>query len=195
MKKFDLVSLKIFAAGILLLASLAVVFGFYGWDRIQNSGSYVLLIYNLYGAMIACWMLLTIFLSIRLIVSAPFRNAVLAKIMFFQERDEREVMLTAKAGKVSFLISLAILFLLLWLSCFQISVYRVAPEKAVNGKTGIVHLGVKCDLFAKQMACLETKQKDIFSYNTLPISSTALILLLITCHIVSYNVCMRRLTK
>jgi hypothetical protein len=42
----------------------------------------------------------------------------------------------------AFLTSLAFLILLFCLSCFQVSIYRLPPEKAVDGKTGIVSLGL-----------------------------------------------------
>ena len=131
-------------------------------------------------------------------ISGSFRNKVLAKLTCIREGDEREVMLTGKAIKTTFLTSLAILIFLFCLSCFQVSIYRVPPEKAVGGKTGMVTLGLDFSLLegSKAVDADKTLQKtDIFSYTGLPLSSTAVILLLIIWKIISYNFSMQRLIK
>jgi len=143
-------------------------------------------------------MTLSIYLSIRLLVSSSFREKVLAKLTFIRERDEREVLLTGKATKATFLASIAVLIFLFFLSCFQVSIYRVPPEKAVAGKTGFVSLGVGFNLLEnpKQTATVDIVQKrDIFSYTGLPVSKTAVILLLILWQITAYNYAMRRMMK
>jgi hypothetical protein len=81
---------------------------------------------------------------------------------------------------------------------FQVSLYRVPPEKAVDGKTRMLTLGLGLHLFndGKSVRPEETIQKqDIFSYEGLPVSGTAVILLLIAWQIISYNYSMRRLMK
>jgi hypothetical protein len=143
-------------------------------------------------------MMVSLYLSVRLMVSGPFRDQVIAKLTFIRERDEREALLTGKATRTTFLTSIAILILLFCLSCFQLSIYRVPPERAVDGKTGIVSLGVGFSLLErpKQVRPEDTIQKkDIFSYTGLPVSSTTVILMLIVWQIVSYNYWMRRLIK
>ena len=144
------------------------------------------------------WMTLSIYLSVRLMVSGPFRDQVITKITFIRERDEREAILTGKATKTAFLTSLAFLILLFCLSCFQVSIYRVPLEKAVDGKTGIVSLGLGFNLLehGKQDRPEDTIQrKHIFSYRGLPVSSATIILMLIIWQIISYNYSMRRLMK
>ncbi|MHB8067831.1 MAG: hypothetical protein ACYDIC_08020 [Desulfobaccales bacterium] len=156
------------------------------------------LLYNFSGLIFAIWMLLSIYLSIRLMGSGSFRNLVLAKLTFIRERDEREVMLTGRATKKTFLTSLAVLIFLFFLSCFQVSIYRVPPENAVDGKTGMVTLGFGFNLLESSQKALphETLQKtDIFSYAGLPVSSTAVILLLILWQIMSYNYSMQQLIR
>jgi hypothetical protein len=133
-----------------------------------------------------------------LMVSGPFRDQVLAKLTFIRERDEREAILTGKATRTTFLTSLAILIFLFCLSCFQVSIYRVPPERAIDGKTGMVSLGLGFSLLEhpkQEMAKDILERKDIFSYTGLPVSSTAVILLLILWQVISYNYCMRRLIK
>jgi len=115
-----------------------------------------------------------------------------------RERDERESILTGKATKATFLTTLAILIFLFCLSCFQISIYRVPPDRAVDGKTGFVTLGLGFSLLEheKQARPVDNIPKEnILTYRGLPISSESIILILILWQIISYNYSMRRLIK
>jgi hypothetical protein len=106
--------------------------------------------------------------------------------------------LTGKATKATFLTSLAILIFLFCLSCFQVSIYRVPPANAVDGKTGFVTLGLAFSLLEHEkqdIAKDAIPRKDIFSYRGLPVSSQTIILMLILWQIISYNYSMRRLIK
>jgi len=198
MKKLDSILLKIFLYGIPVATACAIFSYSYGPDFLKHATGYVKPLYNLAGLVLAFWMLLALYLSVRLLISGSFRDKVLAKLTFIRERDEREVVLTGKATKTTFLTSLAILIFLFFLSCFQVSIYRVSPEKAVDGKTGAISLGLGFSLLesSKQANPNDTMQKkDTFSYTGLPISTTAVILVLIIWQIISYNYSMRRLTR
>jgi hypothetical protein len=198
MKRWDSILLKAFLYGLPLVIILSIFSYFYGLEILNRVPDKIKLLYNFAGLVLALWMLLSIYLSVRLMVSSSFRNKVLAKITFIRESDEREVMLTGKAIKTTFLTSLAILIFLFCFSCFQVSIYRVPPAKAVDGKTGRISLGVGFTLLesSKQAHADKTLQKtDIFTYTGLPLSSTAVILLLIIWQIISYNYAMQRLIK
>ena len=198
MKRSDSMLLKVFLCGLPVVAVLAVFSYFYSEGIVKHDADYVRFLNSFAGLVFAVWMMLSIYLSLRLIVSGPFRDQVIAKITFMRERDEREAILTGKATKAAFLTSLAFLILLFCLSCFQVSIYRVPLEKAVDGKTGIVSLGLGFNFLehGKQDRPEDTIQrKDIFSYRGLPVSSATIILVLIVWQIISYNYSMRRLMK
>ncbi len=198
MKRLDSILLKVFLYGLPAVVALAVFSYSYGLGIINHAAGHVKLLYNFAGFIFAFWMMLSIYLSVRLMVSGWFRDKALAKLTFMRERDEREVVLTGKATKTTFLTSLAILIFLFCLSCFQVSIYRVPPEKALNGKTGFVSLGLGFDLLERsgQAKPDDAIQKnDILSYTGLPVSSTTVIWVLILWQIISYNYSMRRLTK
>jgi hypothetical protein len=198
MKRFDSMLLKVFLYGLPGVLVLAVFSYFYSSGVVNHAYVYFRLLNSFAGFVFAVWMMVSLYLSARLMVSGPFRDQVIAKLTFIRERDEREALLTGKATRTTFLTSIAILILLFCLSCFQVSIYRVPPERAVDGKTGIVSLGVGFSLLerSKQVRPEDTIQKkDIFSYRGLPVSSTTVILMLIVWQIVSYNYSMRRLIK
>jgi hypothetical protein len=198
MKRFDSMLLKVFLYGLPGVLVLAVFSYSYSSGVVSHAYIYFRLLNSFAGLVFAIWMMVSLYLSVRLMVSGPFRDQVIAKLTFIRERDEREALLTGKATRTTFLTSIAILILLFCLSCFQVSIYRVPPERAVDGKTGIVSLGVGFSLLerSKQVRPEDTIQKkDIFSYTGLPVSSTTVILMLIVWQIVSYNYWMRRLIK
>jgi hypothetical protein len=198
MKRFDSMLLKVFLYGLPGVLVLAVFSYFYSSGVVNHAYVYFRLLNSFAGFVFAVWMMVSLYLSVRLMVSGPFRDQVIAKLTFIRERDEREALLTGKATRTTFLTSIAILILLFCLSCFQVSIYRVPPERAVDGKTGIVSLGVGFSLLerSKQVRPEDTIQKkDTFSYRGLPVSSTTVILMLIVWQIVSYNYSMRRLIK
>lgn len=182
-----------------MVIALAIFSYSYHLGVVNRAAGHVKLLYNFSGLVFAFWMTLSLYLSVRLIASELFRDKVLAKFTFIRERDEREAIMTGKATKATFLTSLAILIFLFFLSCFQISFYRVAPEKAIDGKTGILSLDFSFNLFesSRQAEPDEALQKknNIFSYTGLPVSSTTVIMVLIIWQIAYYNYSIRRLMK
>jgi hypothetical protein len=198
MKKFDSTLLKVFLFGLPAVAVLATFSYFYSSGVVKHFNVYISLLNSLSGLLIAIWMTLSLYLSLRLIVAESFRDHVLARITFIRERDEREVTLAGKATRTTFLTTLAILIFLFCLSCFHVSIYKVPPEKAVNGKTGMVSLNLGFNLLEHPRQDKPENRiegKDIFSYKGLPISSTTVILMLIVWQIIFYNYSIRRLTK
>lgn len=198
MKRLDSILLKFFLYGLPVVIVFAAFSYFYSLGVVNHANVYLNLLNSFAGLVFAFWMTLSLYLSVRLMVSGPFRDQVLAKLTFIRERDEREAILTGKATRTTFLTSLAILIFLFCLSCFHVSIYRLTPERAVDGKTGIVSLGLGFNFLehSNQDKPIETiEKKDLFSYTGLPVSSTTVILMLIVWQIISYNYSMRRLTK
>lgn len=198
MKRFDTVVLKVFLYG-LPVGVLLAVFGYcYSQGLLDRNNSFVGLVNALSGLFIAAWMVISLYLCFRLMVSEALRDQVISRITFMRERDEREAILTGRATRTTFLITLAMLIFLFFLSCIQVSVYRVPPAQAVDGKTGMINLGIGFYLLEQdgKIRSSDVLQRDnLFVYKGLPISSEALLLLLIALQIGSYNDSMRRLMK
>ena len=198
MKRWDSLLLKAFLYGLPVVMVSAIFCYFYKSGSFGQAAANLKLLNSLAGLTLGLWMLLSIYLSCRLLVSASLRNKVLARLTFIREADEREAMLTGKATRTTFLTSLAILIFLFCFSCFQVSLYRVPPEKAVDGKTRMLTLGLGFKLLESPQPAAADKalqKTDIFSYTGLPLSSTAVILLLIIWQIISYNYSMQRLIR
>jgi hypothetical protein len=198
MKRFDAVLLKVFLYGLPFGVVFAAFGCFYSQGLVDRGSALVGLVNNVSGLFIAAWMAISLYLCFRLTVSETMREQVISRITFMRERDERESVLTGKAIRTTFLITLAVLIFLFFLSCIQVSVYRVPPEQAVDGKTGMITLGVGFRLFEadkSDRAAGALQREDIFTYRGLPVSSEAVILMLILLQIVSYNYSMRRFLR
>lgn len=198
MKIFDSILLRVFLYGLPIIVILAIFSYSCDFRTIDSASTYIRLLYNFAGIMFASWMLLSIYLGVRLIFSGTFREKVLTKLAFIKESDEREVTLTGKAAKTTMLTTIAILIFLFCLSCFQISVYRLPPEQAIDGKSKVISLDLKFELLERlpEDASKEYIQKQtILAYTGLPISSSSIILGLIIWQIIAYNYSMRRLMK
>jgi hypothetical protein len=196
MKRCDAILLKVFLFGLPLVAA-AAAFTYCHSIGVFSSGQRVLeFVSGLAGLVFALWMALALYLSVRLMISEHFRDRVLSKLTFVRERDEREAMLTGQATRNTFMTTLAILIFLFCISCFQISIYRVDPEMAVNGKTGNITLGLGFSLLSStRNRPPDDAIENIFIYSGLPLSGSALILFMILWQVGYYNYSMRRLSR
>jgi hypothetical protein len=198
MIRFYVMLLKVFLYGLPGVAAFGIFAYSYSVGFIDRGATGTGLLNALSGFVLALWMVLSLYLSVRLILSGPFRDQVMARITFIRERDERETLLTGKATRTTFLMTIALLIFLFCLSCFQVSVYRVPPDKAVDGKTGMITLGLGFSLLeqgSQDRSATAVERQDIFTYRGLPLSSASIILLLILWQVVAYNCAMRRLMK
>jgi len=156
------------------------------------------ILYDLGGLVLGLWMIVSVALSVRLVVSGVFRERVLVKLTMIKERDERETFLSGRAAKETLLISIAILMFLFCLSCFEVSLYRLPSDQAVDAKARVISLGVKFELVDHAISKNSNEslqQEDIIVYSGLPFSNSSVIMGLIIWQIIAYNYSIRRLMK
>lgn len=199
MKVFDRLVLKVFLYGLPVVIAMAIGCSFYDVRTITGEPRIAQIFYNSFGLVLGCWMIFSLYLSTRLVLSAAFREATLSKLAFMRERDEREVLMSGAATKTAFLTTLALLICLLCLSALSIAIYRVTPDQAVGGKTGMLSLNLRMNLTdegTNASLTLPTDQSKIskiyFSFDGIPLSKEAVILILILWMLLSYNLAMRR---
>lgn len=198
MKKWDMVLLKGFLYGLPVVVGYAVFAYCVDWRTVGRSNEYLKSLYDFGGLVLGLWMMISIALSVQMVVSKEFRDSVLVKLTLIKERDERETFLTGRAAKEVFLTSIAILIFLFCLSCFEVSLYRLPPDQAVDGKARVISLGVKFELF--DQATLKNgdgslQKESIIAYSGLPFSHSSVILGLLFWQIIAYNYSMKQLMK
>ena len=200
MRTFDRICLKVFLYGVPLVVLFAAFCVLYekGNLGVPGGGGVLAAVHNAGGLVLALWVPTPFVLSFRLLVSGPLRDALLTRIAGMKERDEREVQLTGRATRTTFLLTLSLLLFLLCLSCFQVSVYGISGQDAVDGKDKCITLGLRVELLndsaaAAAAAAAQTPgRRDIFTYAALPVSVTGVILLLLVWNIGWYGFLMRR---
>jgi hypothetical protein len=198
MKKADSLVLKVFLYGLPLAIILAVFASFINPNTVSQQPWPISTLYNFAGLIFGLWMLFSLYLSMRLIFSESFRETILSKLTLIKERDEREALFTGKATKNVLLSSLAILICALCLSVFTVSIHKLPPEKAIQGKTGTISLGIGFSLWDDSKTKFTNSEEHSpnlmnFDYQGIPISKSGLILLMILWQIGAYNLSMRRL--
>lgn len=198
MKKVDAILGKVFLWGIPVVGLVVYFANHYYHGEFTPAVAKFKWLNDLSGLLLVLWMLQALYLTVRLMIVPAVREHFLSRLAFMKERDEREIILSGQAVKTSFLTSLAILVFLFCLASLQISIYRLPPEKAVDGMTGVVSLGFRFSLLEKCPPMSDGERPgnhNMFSYQGLPISNTTLIVGLIVWHIISYNLALRRLMR
>lgn len=193
MKKFDRYLLKAFLyiLPIVVVSGMAAtVFELENAARISDAARWF---YDFFGFMIGLMMLTSLYIAIRLLFSSKFRETALMKLTFVPERDEREVQLSAGAAKRALLSTLALLLLLLCLSCFQLEVTALQPENMSGGATRQISLGISFQLIDEGK--IKESGGSFISYTGLPLSNTALVVGLLVWQVVVYNCIMRQSLK
>jgi len=144
------------------------------------------------------WIIVSLYLMIKNIVSKSFRDVFLKKLARVKERDEREEQISGEAAKFTFFSSLAVLFFFLFLSIFTMGIGKKLEGVKPGEKPGFISFGVNINpLEMKKKQPLEEKQKNSFmvSYQELPLSKMGLILFLIMWQVGSYHLIVRRESK
>lgn len=175
-----------------LLFSSPVVIGTLIWLwRSYNAGESGSILSEIFGWHFMIWFVLLIYFLISLIASTSFREIVLSKITRSEERDERETFISGRASKATFLFTLAVMIVLLFLSCVNFHMYKPSPEERLNGKKGTVSVGWKFDFLTPQ----KIKQEDkgtLINFKGVPLSQESIILLLILIHVGGYQLFVRK---
>jgi len=197
MNKLDGILLRIFIYEVPILLIWFISIFVLGLAADVQNNFYAEIWYDFGGCFIlSSWMIITIYLSIRLIISDVLRDKILSKLILLRESDEREVKLTGEAAKTTMLTTMSVLILLFCLSCFQFSVSNLPTEQIIDGKTKEISLGLSFNASEQQAAnSVQDQVNNIISYSGLPISNTMLIIGIIGWQVVSYNYAMKHKLK
>lgn len=197
MNKLDGILLRVFIYEVPILLIWFISIFVLGLAADVQNNFYAEIWYDFGGCFIlSSWMIITIYLSIRLIISDVLRDKILSKLILLRESDEREVKLTGEAAKTTMLTTMSVLILLFCLSCFQFSVSNLPTEQIIDGKTKEISLGLSFNASEQQAAnSVQDQVNNIISYSGLPISNTMLIIGIIGWQVVSYNYAMKHKLK
>lgn len=138
------------------------------------------------------WFGALIVFLISLALAPSVREATLKRLANIKDRDEREHYITGEASRSAYIASLSMMILLLFLSIFTLKIYRVPESEAINGKRSNVSIGLQFDLIDKPKTEIGPTGEVIFESKDIPLSKTAIILLLIAWQLIAFNLKARK---
>lgn len=125
------------------------------------------------------WFAVLVLFLVLLVAVPQAREKTLKRLANLKERDEREQFITGKASRAAYISTLSLMILLLFLSAFSLNIYRVPESEAINGKTGTISMGLSFSLLDKPQVEINSENKTIFETKDIPLSKTAIILILV----------------
>lgn len=139
------------------------------------------------------WFVILILFLILLISMPVAREKTLKRLANLKDRDEREQFITGKASRTAYISTLSLLVFFLFFSVFSLNIYRLPDSEAINGKSKRVTIGLQFKLLDEPN--YETNQATgqvLFESKDIPLSKTAILLILIIWQLVSFNITARR---
>ena len=138
------------------------------------------------------WFAVLIVFLVLLVVSPEARERTLKRLANLKERDEREQYITGKASRAAYVSTLSILILFLFMSILTLNVSRIPPNEAVEGKTKQVSIGLNFKLTDEPRVQSRDSGLVLFESKDIPLSKTAIILILLSWQLVAFNVSARK---
>jgi Ca2+/Na+ antiporter len=138
------------------------------------------------------WFVVLILFLILLVALPDVREKTLKRLANLKERDEREQLITGRASRAAYISTLSLMILLLFISVFSLNIYRVPEKDAVDGKTGTLTIGLGFSLLDKPHVETNSENKVIFESKDIPLSKTAIILILLIWQLAIFNWTARR---
>ncbi len=138
------------------------------------------------------WFAVLILFLFMIVIVPSTRESTLKRLANINERDEREEQITGRASRMTYISTLSIMLLFLFLSMFTINIYRAPEAEAINGKRGNVSIGLSLNLLDEPKVESDTTGEVIFESNDIPLSKSAIILILIAWQLLAFNISARR---
>lgn len=141
-----------------------------------------LYLWNAFGVIFVSWTILGLFFLTKLVISAKLRKGFFSYFSSMRERDEREEQITGEAAKFSMLSTLALLFLFLFLNLFTVTFGKYSEDvRERENKHNYITMGMGFSTFNQHSVVKELKKGglEVFTYTGVPISKSALILILV----------------
>ena len=151
-------------------------------DTFIMKASWELLSWNL-----MLWFSVLIFFLTLLLFSQEAREKTLKRLANLKERDERDQYITGKASRAAYISTLSLLIFFLFFSIFSLNIYRAPKSEVPNGNTGTVAIGLHFNLLDKSRVETSPTGQVIFESKDIPLSKTAILLILMLWQLLTFN--------
>jgi len=138
------------------------------------------------------WFSVLILFLVAMVFSPTIRESTLKRLANLNERDEREQFIVGKAARATYISTLGVMILLLFLSLFTVNVTRAPEDQAINGKRGTLTIGLNFQFFDTAKVETAPNGEVLFESNDLPLSKAALVLTIMLWQLAAFNLTARR---
>ncbi|MCE3014145.1 MAG: hypothetical protein LW878_13880 [Proteobacteria bacterium] len=139
------------------------------------------------------WFLCLFIFMVLLVFRKDTQELTIKRLAGIKERDEREEIITGHAARRSFVSTTSFLIFLFFLSSMQVNIAR-NPDQAVDGKKSSLTLGLKFSPTDEPKTVSEDG-KVIYEHRDIPLSKSAILLLVLVWQVASFRFRVRRELK
>lgn len=159
--------------------------------NLQNASYITQKVWDALGFNIMLWFATLIVFLFILVVAPNVREKTLRRLANLQERDEREQYITGKAARTAYISTLSLMIFFLFFSIFSLRVFTT-PKTATTKHQASVSIGLHFGVLDKTPVETRTEGKILFESNDIPLSKSAIILILLSWQLLSFNLAARK---
>jgi hypothetical protein len=178
-----------------LIYALPFVIACMVWGSLspKNTSFFVEALWQIMSWNLMLWfVVLIVFLGL-LVIFPSAREKTLKRLANLKERDEREQYITGKASRSAYIATLSLLLFLFFFSIFSVRIARIPKSQAINGKTKSISISLGFHLLNKPPVVTNSDNRQIlFDSKNIPLSNSAMLLILILWLLLTFNITARR---
>lgn len=146
--------------------------------EIRRQGSFALTaLWEVLSWGLIVWFGALLVFLVLLVFRKDTQESAIKRLAGISERDEREEIIMGLAARRSFVATTAFLIVLLFISCFTVSIARL-PDGTVDGKKGMLTIGFNLTATDKKTQTAPNGSV-VFEHHDLPLSKSAILLLVL----------------
>ena len=170
-----------------------MVWGTYQSDaEIRRTGTFATMaLWEVMSWSLMLWFLLLFVFMILLVVRKETQESTIKYLAGLKERDEREEIIMGSAAKQSFTATAGLLMLLLFLSCFTLTIAKLPPNQVVDGRKSSLSLGFRFSETDTKVTASPDGQV-MYEHHDLPLSKSAILLLVLAWQVATFKIRARK---
>lgn len=171
----------------------AVWSSFRGKGAVQGDASILVTgLWELLSWNLMLWFATLLLFLVLLVIVPEARDRTLKRLANLKVRDEREEYITGKASRTAYISTLSVMILFLFLSIFSLNITRVSENEAIDGRTKNLSIGLQFDLTDNPKTNANENGQVLFESKDIPLSKTAILLVLLSWQLVAFNITARK---